>query len=279
MSLNATTYIQGTTPIHRLDARTKIVLMLAFSITLFLVESWSGLALCLAIIAICLSIAQLPLREACRQLIPIGIVLLITLVANSFVFGIDSAYSLESQVALAGIFKDAVPIPLVGEFCFTPAGFARGCFYVVRIALLVAASLLLTTTSTSTDIAAALESFLTPLQRMGLPTQDVVTIVSIALRFIPLSIDEFQMVKAAQMSRGSNFDSGGLNQRLRAWGRVMIPLFVGLYRRADDLALAMDARCYGMAKATHLNQNHMTKSGWAWLCAGLTACAALATVF
>ena len=111
--------------------------------------------------------------------------------------------------------------------------------------LLVVASLTVTYTTTSTELTDALGFFLRPLKRLGVPTDDIAMVFSLALRFIPVTAEEFGRVHDAQWARGASFAEGSLWERLRAWQTVLIPLFVGLFRRADSLAVAMDARCYG----------------------------------
>lgn len=277
MPVNIATYNPHQTPVHRIDARVKILLVLAFSITLFCVHSWWGIGLLAFSAAAAAVLARLDIRGALRTLVPVGFILLVTLLANSFVFDVRSYDPAVLPGALsAGFLATVPPVPLVGAFGFVPAGFARGCYYVLRIVLLLLASLVLTTTTSSTDITYALKSFLRPLEGLGLPTHDVATVVSIALRFIPVSIDEFQLLRNAQTSRGAAFNTGGLGARLKAWATVLIPLFVGLYRRADNLALAMDARCYGGGVATQLGAHQFTKKQASLLAVGLALCVCVA---
>ena len=139
----------------------------------------------------------------------------------------------------------AVDASSTGRFGLSFAGFLRGCFFAVRVLLLVFASLLVSFTSTSTELVDALRSVLSPLGKLRVPIDDIAMVFSVALRFIPVTAEEFERVHAAQWSRGAAFECGTLTQRLRAWQVVFIPLFVGLFRRADSLAKAMDARCYG----------------------------------
>lgn len=273
MSTNFTAYNPLQTPIHRIDARVKIVLVIAYSVALFFVGSWTGMALCAALLGGAVAVSRIRVLKCARQLLPLGIVLCFTVIANSFSFDISSEASLHGIGAVsAGLLQDAKPIAIAGSFGFVPAGFARGCFYVLRIVLLVYASLVLVTTTASSQISHALNRFLSPLGKLGVPVHDVSTSVSIALRFIPVVIDEFDSVRIAQVSRGANFDSGSLIARLKMWASVLIPMFVGLFRRADRLATAMDARCYGMGRATCLNDSRMSASSLAVLLAGLLIC-------
>ncbi|MBO4365214.1 MAG: energy-coupling factor transporter transmembrane protein EcfT, partial [Eggerthellaceae bacterium] len=204
MDFNAATYSYGDTAIHRTDARVKIALLVAYSVTLFCVQTWAGIAVCLAAFVACAALAHLPLGLCARQLIPLWVILGFTLLVNSFSVNVGNIVVPTGLGAVsAGVFEALDPIILVETFGFVPAGFARGCFYVLRIALLAFASMVLTTTTSSTQLAQALERILSPLARLGVPTRDATTIVSIALRFIPVTFDEFQMVRSAQQSRGA----------------------------------------------------------------------------
>ncbi len=273
MAFNFTAYQPLDTPVHRIDARVKIVVLLAYSIALFAIHSWWGLAIFAVLFGIVAAVSRLPLRSCARQLVFVWILLGFTLLFNAFAF--DPAAAIPSGVGgvSSGIFDSFAPIQLVGSFYFIPAGFVRGCFYVLRLALLVFASLILTSTTMGEELTGALASFLSPLRRFRVPVDDVATVVSIALRFIPLIVDEFQGVCAAQVARGGRFDSGPVLERLKAWETVLIPLFLGLYRRADNLALAMDSRCYGVGRRTALNARKFTSASALSMAGGVTICA------
>ena len=169
---------------------------------------------------------------------------------------------------------------LVGSFGFVPTGFTRGCFYAIRIVLLVMASLLVSFTTTSTELTEAFSSFLRPLRKLRVPVDDVASVLSIALRFIPLVAEELGRIHDAQWSRCAKFGEAGLVVRLRAWATVLVPLFVSMFRRADALAVAMDARCYGAPDVvrTSLARRRFTVGALATLLAGLAICAALAVL-
>lgn len=277
MPFNAVTYHAKNTPVHGLDARVKILLMLVYSLALFFVHTWKGLAAMALLWAAAAVLSKLDVVRAARQLVPIGFVLAVMLLANAFAFDVRAAPAPVGP-ASAGVFANMEPWSLVGSFGFVPAGFARGCFYVVRVVLLVGASLVLTTTTTSTQITNALNSFLSPLGRFGLPVRDVSTIASIALRFIPITVYQFQQVRSAQAARGAQFDTGSLATRLRGWQTVFIPLFVGLFRRASDLAGAMDARAYGLTEAAQLDSPGFGGSDVLVLVCGCALCVAVAFV-
>ena len=280
MSFNATSYNPRITPVHRIDARVKIVLVVAYSIALFFVQTWSGLGLFAIVLALAVAASRLRLLECIRQLIPLLLILSFTLIANSFSFDVSSAAELYGIGAVSsGVFQEMQPVALIGTFGFVPAGFARGCFYVLRIAFLLCASLVLVTTTSTSELSHAIRRFLVPLERFGLPVHDSATTISIALRFIPVTVDEFNAVRMAQASRGADFEGGGLIGKLKMWGTVLIPMFVGLFRRAERLATAMDARCYGMGKTSYLNQRRMDGKSWVLLISALILFACVSLFF
>ena len=280
MSFNATSYNPRITPVHRIDARVKIVLVVAYSSALFFVQTWSGLGLFAIVLALAVAASRLRLLECIRQLIPLLLILSFTLIANSFSFDVSSAAELYGIGAVSsGVFQEMQPVALIGTFGFVPAGFARGCFYVLRIAFLLCASLVLVTTTSTSELSHAIRRFLVPLERFGLPVHDIATTISIALRFIPVTVDEFNAVRMAQASRGADFEGGGLIGKLKMWGTVLIPMFVGLFRRAERLATAMDARCYGMGKTSFLNQRRMDGKSWVLLISALILFACVSLFF
>lgn len=280
MRFSLDTYIPGDTIVHRCDARVKLVLLLAFSITLFFVHTWTGLFLC---IAVCLAgslIAHVPLGRLFSLLIPLYVILAFTLLFNSFSFDITNSAQITGFGEVSpGIFATWEPLPLIGNFGFVPEGFARGCFYALRIIFLVFASLIVSFTTTSSALINALDDFLRPLRVFRVPTEDIAMIVSIAIRFIPVTAEELMRIRAAQQSRGAVFSEGSVFRRIAAWQPVLIPLFVGLFRRANNLALAMEARCYGMAPVrTRLHPRAFSLGSAAIMMTGLGLCVACAAL-
>lgn len=240
MPTHLTSSLAGSSPVHRLDARVKVALLAAYSASLFLVDTWAGMACAGALLAGVLFAARLPAGRVARLGAP--------------------AYAL---AALSVLFSVADPV--------------RGCFLGARIVALVLASLAVSLTSTSTELTDALASFLRPFRKLGLPVDDASAVCSVALRFIPLMYEELLCVRDAQLSRGAAFD-GGLARSLRAWGGAFVPVLVGLFRRADALAAAMDARCYGAGPRTALDPRRFTARSAIVLAAGCALCAAYAVV-
>ncbi len=277
MKLNVTSYVPGDSLLHRTDARVKIVLLLVYSISLFFVDNWIGMAIAaLAFLALFFA-SQLPASRVFGMVVPIYFLVGITVIFNMFVYA-DPAVIASSGVGQVSIWQ--LVVPAIGPLAFSVPGLLRGLFYAFRILLLVFASLLVCYTSTSTELSDALNAFLRPLRRFGVPSDDIATIFSIAIRFIPVTAEEFTRVRNAQWSRGSHFDEGSLPQRLKAWQTVFIPLFVGLFRRAESLALAMDSRCYGaMEIRTSLSKRSFSATSAFELIVGVGFCVALAILF
>lgn len=274
MQFSLNTYLRGTSVVHHLDARVKLVLLIVYSVALFFLNTWIGLALgAVLCVGLCV-IASVPIARLLKLLIPLYAILVFTLIFNAFSFDVTQVVSMRGAGDVsAGALARFDPVPLIGDFGFVPEGFGRGMFYVLRIVLLVLASLLVTLTTTSSELIDALNDFLRPLRAIRVPTDDIAMIISIALRFIPVTAEELFRIQAAQQSRGAVFEEGGLVRRIRAWQPVLIPLFVSLFRRSNNLALAMEARCYGMSdRRTRLHPRPFTLLSALVLGTGVAAC-------
>ena len=230
--------------LRTVDARVKIVLLVAYSVALFCTENLLGLGVAAALLAAVASVGDVPvarlLREGAFAYLIVGFLLVYNVAASGWLAGIAVA---------------------------------------LRLLLLVWASLLLTALSTPAELSEALRRLLSPLGCLGLPVRDFTMSLSIALRFMPLLSEELRAVRAAQASRGAAFEGAGLVRRLRAYGGLMVPLFVGLFRRADRLASAMEARCYGASGVpTSLDGRRFAFGDGAALLVGVVACAAFALI-
>lgn len=276
MWIDVSAYIPGTSPVHTCDARVKIILLAAFSVTLFLVSTWAGLGLCALLFIMVAFLSRIRIARFFYLLLPVYVIAGFAVLFNAFSFDPQQVAGFSGGLGdvSAGIFAAWPPVPLLGTCYFVPTGFARGCFFGFRIVLLVVGSLVVTYTSTSTELTNALSSFLRPLRYLHVPVDDIAMVFSLALRFIPVTAEEFGRVHDAQWARGASFSQGSLWQRLRAWQTVLIPLFVGLFRRADALAVAMDARCYGTPEVvrTSLDNRRFPLACGAVLAGGLVVC-------
>ena len=219
-------YVPGDTIAHRLDARVKVAILVAASVASFGASSAAGLAVVAAGLAVALVASRTSPLQVLRGLRPVAVVLAVSLLANALV--------------------------LVGQPGLSLAGLARGALAVVRIALVVGFALVFSATTMSPAVADALGSLMAPLRRLGVPVGEASTVVSVALRFIPLAEEEVGRIRCAQAARGARFDEGGVVSRVRGWGQVLVPLIVGLFRRADELGRAMEDRCYTGGRVVEL---------------------------
>ncbi len=213
MRLRTSVYIPGDSPVHRCDARVKVLLLAIYSVAVFWVDTAAGMALFAGGLAVCVVVSRVGLTRVLAVGAPV--------------------YALAALTVLFAAIN-----PDVGAW--------QGCLYAARMIVLVLASLLVTFTSTSTQLSDALGWFIRPLGRLRVPVDDIAMVFSLVIRFIPLTAQELGRLRDAHLARGAAFEGGAPSKRLRAWGEVFVPLFVQLFRRADRLSVAMDARCYGL---------------------------------
>lgn len=219
-------YIPEETPASRLDARVKIVLLLAFTVAVFLGEGPLALLVWAAMLALSMHAAHMGAGRIAAALRPATVVLVLAVCAN--LISCDGTAEVE----------------LVGPVGLSISGGARGLSAIVRIILLVGGTLVISASTTSTELADAFVRMLSPLSHLGVNVAGLGCALSIALRFVPIVAEEFQRIRLAQRARGVDFDAGGLFQRARAWVSVFAPLIIALFRRADRLSDSMEARCY-----------------------------------
>lgn len=239
-------YVPGTGPLYRLDARVKVLLLVAFSVAVFFVETWLGLGVLFALLLLAALSGRLPLLRLVSMASPVLVLLSLIVVCNSLT-GPDGSGGLAHLSGVSAGFADGAPlIPLCSVVSFGPEGFVKGLFYLFRIVLVVWASFVLAFTTRSVQLTRAFSSLLSPLRFMRLPVDDIAMVCSLVLRFIPLAWSSYARIRDAQISRAARYDEGGLWSKVRGYVSLMIPLFVSLFRQADRLAEAMDARCYAL---------------------------------
>lgn len=273
------TYVPGTSLVHTLDPRVKLALLVMYSVCLFMVDTWWGMAVCVILFATTIAVSRLPLGILAKALIPLYFILAFTLIFNSLTFNPDAVSSYGLGGLSGGFLQTWAPVALVGDLVFIPPGMERGLFYVFRIGLLCMAGLLLSYTTEAEKLTRALDFYLKPLQIFGVKTQDLSMMLTVALRFIPLTLEELQQLRMAQKARYASFDSGSVLERVKAWGPVLVPLFVNMYRRAETLALALETRCYGlMARRTYRCALTCGAKDWSCLIVGVVLLAAVAVV-
>lgn len=211
--------------IHRLDARTKILGTLLYIIELFLVNSFAGFGLVILALGVLIGISKVPVRFIFRGLKAVVFIILLTFLLNLFMF-------------------DGTVLWHWKFLTITYEGLYRSCFMALRLILLIIGTSMLTLTTKPMELTDGLEKLLKPFNRFGLPSHEIALMMSIALRFIPTLLEETDKIMKAQQARGADFESGNLIQRVKNMIPILIPLFVGSFRIAQDLALAMEARCY-----------------------------------
>ncbi|MCI5721765.1 MAG: energy-coupling factor transporter transmembrane protein EcfT [Firmicutes bacterium] len=229
-------YYSGESVIHRLDARLKIVATVLFIIELFVVNDFIGFALCAVCLGIVVSASKVPLNFIMRGMKPILLILIFTFCLNIFMIP-------GNELVRIGFLK------------ITDAGLYTAVFMAIRLVLLIVGTSLLTFTTKPINLTDGIESLLGPLGKIGVPTHELAMMMSIALRFIPTLLEETDKIIKAQQARGADFESGNLIRRAKALVPILVPLFVSAFRIAQDLAMAMEARCYKGGKGrTRLHQ-------------------------
>lgn len=212
--------------IHRLDPRVKLIGTVLFIISLFTFRSFTGFAVALLFLGTVIKLSRVPFRYIVKGLKSLLMIMLFAVVINAF-------FSTGEHV----LFQ-------YGIINITIEGLRNAAFLAVRLALLVVGSSLMTFTTTPTQLTDAIEKVLGPLKKVKVPVHEIAMMMSIALRFIPILMEELDKIMKAQTARGANFESGKLMQRVKALVPILVPLFISAFRRANDLAMAMEARCY-----------------------------------
>ena len=219
-------YYPINSPVHRLDARVKLLLTILFVVSIFFIKSYFGFMLTAAVLIFVVLVARLPIMSVLKSVRGILFIVIITAIINLF------------------FIKDGEVLVESGIIVITKNGVHTTIKMVLRLVLLISGASLLSLTTTPVQLADGIESLMSPLKLIKVPVRDIAMIMSIALRFIPTLFEETNKIIAAQKARGASFDTGGLFARAKALLPVLIPLFVNSFRRADELAFAMDARCY-----------------------------------
>ncbi len=267
------TYYPRESLVHRLDARVKLALLIAVTIALFQVTTWRGLAVFALLVLLALKASHLPAGVMMRSLIPFYVLMLFAVLVNSLSLNPQVAGAYGIGGVSAGIFAGSAPLALAGGWWLLPEGMARSLFYCLRILLMVLASLLVAYSTEATRLSSGFLWFIGPLRKLRVPVDDIASVFTLVLRFIPLAFEQLGRIKLAQMARAASFQAGGLWKRVSAWGPVMIPWFVGMYRGAGRVATAMEVRGYGQsARRTSLCPLVFTRVDALVLLAGLVCC-------
>ena len=235
-------YFPGNSPLHRMDPRAKIGLTVALIAAIFIAQGFTAYAVYLAFILLCVKIAQVNLKMVLRGLKPIFFIVIFTFILNVL------------------FQREGTSIVELGFLRITYEGLRRAVFMALRLMLLVMASQLLTLTTSPISLTDGLERIMKPLEKVHFPAHELAMIMSIALRFIPTLMEETDKIMKAQKARGADFESGNVLQRAKAMIPLLVPQIVSGFRRAEELAMAMEARCYrGGAGRTRMHKLAYTR--------------------
>ena len=218
-------FFPGTSIVHRLDPRCKLLMTVVYIAALFTAENYVSYAAMLVVTGVCIALSRIPLKVILRGLKPLWIIIALTAVLNMF-------------------FTPGRELVSFWKITITYEGLVRAVFMVLRITMLIAGTFLLTYTTSPIALTDAMEILFGPLKKLKVPVHEMSMMMSMALRFIPTLIEETDKIMSAQKARGADFESGNIIQRVKNMVPLLVPLFISAFRRANDLALAMEARCY-----------------------------------
>ena len=234
-------FFPGKTILHRLDPRTKLITTIAYIVALFLAANVVSYAILIVVLAALIAISKVGLKSILRGMKPIFIIIVITAVLNLFFTP-----------------GEGEPLVSLGVITIYGEGVRSAVFMILRIMMLITCTFLLTYTTSPIMLTDGLEKLLSPLKVIKVPIHELAMMMSIALRFIPTLIEETDKIMCAQKARGADFDTGNLIQKAKALVPLLVPLFISAFRRADELAVAMECRCYhGGSGRTRLRQLKM----------------------
>ena len=238
-------YIPGESFVHKLDPRLKILISLLFIVDLFLVNNFEGYLFVIIFLLTTILIANLSFKYIYKGLKPILVLLLITAILNIFM---TSGKELIFHWGFISVYKEGLLI---------------AAFMIVRLVFLIIGTSILTLTTSPIELTDGIEKLLNPFKRIGVPAHELAMMMTIALRFIPTLMDETDKIMKAQMARGADFESGNLISRAKSLIPILVPLFISSFRRADELAMAMESRCYkGGEGRTRMKQLKITKEDY-----------------
>jgi energy-coupling factor transport system permease protein len=237
-------YFPGETVIHKLDPRVKILATFAFIISLFFINKFYPYLLVFAFIAIVIKLSDIPFNYLLKGIKPLRFIIIITFVINLFMTQGEIIFEL-------------------GPLSVTKEGLSQAIFMALRLVFLIMGTSLLTLTTSPISLTDGIEKILSPLKVIGVPAHELAMMMTIALRFIPTLLEETEKIMKAQMARGADFESGNVLNRAKNLVPLLVPLFINAFRRADELAMAMEARCYrGGENRTRLHEIKMEKGDY-----------------
>ncbi len=218
-------YYQADSVIHKLDPRVKLVATICFIISLFVVQNWVGYVVAAVFLVAMIKLSKVPFKFMVKGMKAIVFILLITLLFNLFL-------------------TPGEPLITIWKLKITKEGLRIAVMMAVRLCFLIIGSSIMTLTTTPNSLTDGMEKLMKPLKIFRVPVHEVAMMMSIALRFIPILLEETDKIMKAQIARGADFESGNLIKKAKAMVPLLVPLFISAFRRANDLAMAMEARCY-----------------------------------
>ena len=248
-------FFPGDTIVHRLDARTKLILVIVYIVGLFQAVGWVSYGAVTLATAACMWLSHISAKNIFKGLKPMLFIIVLTALLNIF-------------------YTDGTPV--IPGWVITWEGIARAVQMILRIVLLITGTFLLTYTTSPIALTDGLEKLMNPLKKIKVPVHEMTMMMSMALRFIPTLIEETDKIMSAQKARGADFETGSLIDRAKALLPVMVPLFVSAFRRADELAVAMESRCYhGGEGRTRMKQLRLAARDFIALAVGAAFLAAM----
>lgn len=240
-------YYFADSPIHRLDPRVKVAATFIYMVSLFFQKSVLTLALAVFVLAVAIKISKVPFKFMVRGLKPIAFIILFSIVVNM-------------------LFVPGEVLFKIGMIQITKEGIVQAIFLTIRLALLIMGASVMTLTTTPNQLTDGLEKMFGFLNKIKVPVHEIAMMMSIALRFIPILTEETDKIMKAQTARGADFESGNLMEKIKSMIPILVPLFVAAIRRANDLAMAMEAKCYngseGRTKMKPLVYQNSDKAGY-----------------
>lgn len=232
-------YYRGESSIHRIDPRLKIVMTVVYMVSLFVIDNFVGFAVAFVFMSLVIALSKVPVRFILRGLKPIFLIIIFTFILNLFMY-------------------DGTIIFKIGFLKVTKEGLYVAVFMAIRLIFLIIGSSMLTLTTRPISLTDGIERLLSPLNRIGVPSHELAMMMTIALRFIPTLLEETDKIMKAQQARGADFETGNILNRAKNLIPVLVPLFISAFRIAQDMAMAMEARCYrGGEGRTRMNQMKM----------------------
>ncbi|MGL5315789.1 MAG: energy-coupling factor transporter transmembrane component T family protein [Peptostreptococcaceae bacterium] len=237
-------YYPTNSVIHKLDSRVKLIATFVFMVSLFVINKFWPYAIVLLTLLSVIKLSNIPVKYLLKGLKPLRWIILFTFVINIFFLPGDVIWSF-------------------GFLKITAQGIEQAIFMAIRLIFLVVGTSILTLTTSPIELTDGIERLLNPFKKIGLPVHELAMMMTIALRFIPTLLDETDKIMKAQMSRGADFESNNIINRAKNLVPLLVPLFVSAFRRADELAMAMEARCYrGGYNRTKMKESVMTRADY-----------------